>query len=216
MKTPRLSLPRGTLLVLAAHPDDEALGAGALLAAHVRSGGRAAAVFATDGDAGRPRGERGPRLAAARRSEARRACAALGAVCEFWGLRDGRLDDDGTLSARVAEAMGRLRPALVLRPAEDDPHPDHRALARAARAALAAARPAPRTLVYEVTGPARPDVLFDATADLSAKLEALRRHRSQEHAHGWTAFARRRARALALLLPGARYAEGFRRPARRS
>ena len=81
MKTPRLALPRGTLLVMAAHPDDEALGAGALIAAHVRSGGRAVAVFATDGDAGRPRRHRGPRLAAARRSEARRACAALGAAC---------------------------------------------------------------------------------------------------------------------------------------
>lgn len=208
MKPSRFRLPRGPLLVLAAHPDDESLGAGAVLAAHARAGRPAVVAFATDGGAGRPRRLCGPRLAAVRRGEARRAAAALGASCEFWGLPDGGLDSDPALGARVAEALRRLRPAMVLAPALDDPHPDHRALARASAGHAA--------WTYEVTGPSRPDALFDASAWMGAKLSALRRHRTQEAAHAWTSFARRRARALALLLPGARYAEGFRRPARRS
>jgi LmbE family N-acetylglucosaminyl deacetylase len=207
MKTPRLALPRGTLLVLAAHPDDEALGAGAVLAAHARAGGRAVAAFATDGSRGRPARLRGPRLAALRRREARRAAAVLGAECEFWGLADGSLDRDKTLPSRVGEAVSRLRPALVLAPAQDDPHPDHRALARAVRAPH---------LCYEATGPAVPDLLFDAGRALPAKLAALRAHATQERAHRWSIIALRRAAALALLAPGLRYAEGFRRPANRS
>lgn len=210
MKPSRFRLPRGPLLVLAAHPDDESLGAGAVLAAHARAGRPAVVAFATDGGAGRPERLRGPRLAAVRRKEARRAAAALGASCEFWGLPDGGLASDPALAARVAEALARLRPSLLLVPAVDDPHPDHRALARASSGFRV------ETWVYEVTGPTRPDALFDASAWMAAKLDALRRHRTQEAAHCWTSFARRRARALALLLPGARYAEGFRRPASRS
>ncbi|TBR20500.1 PIG-L family deacetylase [bacterium] len=201
MRPERLRLPRGTLLVLAAHPDDECLGAGGVLALHARAGGRAAVAFATDGAAGGPR--RGPRLAAVRRVEARLACRDLGAAAEFWGLEDGGLARERRLADFVAEALRRHRPALLLRPAADDPHPDHRALARAAGRAPA--------LTYEVTGPVRPDVLADVSAVLALKLGALRRHRTQESRHGWSGFAARRAAALALLLPGARAAEGFRR-----
>lgn len=199
-----LRLPRGTLLLLAAHPDDECLGAGGLLALHARSGGRVAVAFATDGAAGGPRASRGPRLAALRRREARGACRRLGAAPEFWGLRDGGLAHEPRLPAFVAEALRRHRPALLLRPAADDPHPDHRALARAAGRA--------RALSYEVTGPVRPDVVMDVSAVLSRKLGALALHRSQERRHRWTAFAARRAAALALFIPGAKAAEGFRRP----
>jgi len=198
-----LRLPRGTILLLAAHPDDECLGAGGVLALHARSGGRAAVAFATDGAAGGPRGVRGPRLAAVRRREAREACGRLGATPEFWGLADGGLAREPRLAAFVAEALRRHRPALILRPADDDPHPDHRALANAAGRA--------RALSYEVTGPARPDVLADVSAVMALKLEALAHHRSQERRHRWTAFAARRAAVLALLLPGSDAAEGFRR-----
>lgn len=200
----RLRLPRGPLLVLAAHPDDECLGAGGVLALHARAGGRTAVVFATDGgNGGSPRG---PRLSARRRLEARAACRRLGADCEFWGLPDGGLTGAPTLADLVEEAVRRRRPALVLRPAADDPHPDHRALARAASGVPG--------LAYEVTRPVRPDVLADVGPALSAKLGALALHRSQERRHRWSAFAARRARALALFLAGAEAAEGFRYTAR--
>lgn len=195
-----MRLPRGLLLLLAAHPDDESLGAGGVLALHARAGGRAAVAFATDGEAGGA--PRGPALAARRRFEARAACRRLGVDCEFWGLADGGLSRETRLAAFVAEAVGRRRPVLLLRPAVDDPHPDHRALGRAA-----ARFPG---LAYEVTGPAKPDVLADIGGGLACKLAALACHRSQERRHRWTAFASRRARALALLLPGAEAAEGFR------
>lgn len=195
-----MRLPSGPILLLAAHPDDECLGAGGLLALQARSGGRASVAFATDGEAGGV--PRGPALAARRRAEARAACRLLGADCEFWGLADGGLSREPRLAAFVAEAVRRRRPALLLRPSEDDPHPDHRALARAAAGF--------RALAYEVTGPARPDVLCDVGGTLPPKLAALAAHRSQESRHRWTAFAARRARALALLLPGSEAAEGFR------
>lgn len=199
-----MRLPRGPILLLAAHPDDECLGAGGVLVLHARSGGRAAVAFATDGEAGGAL--RGPALAARRRAEARQACRRLGASCEFWGLADGALAREARLAAFVAEAVRRRRPALVLRPAADDPHPDHRALARAA-----ARFPG---LSYEVTGPAKPDVLVDIGAASARKLAALACHRTQERRHRWTVFAARRARALALLLPGSEAAEGFRYTAR--
>lgn len=208
----RLRLPRGTLLVLAPHPDDESLGCGGVIARHSRSGGRVVVAFATDGEAGAPERLRGPRLAALRRAEARAACRILGAQWEFWSLADGRLGRTASLIGRVSEALVRLNPAAVLRPAQDDPHSDHRALARAAARALGAlTRRRPAEWVYEVTGSLPPDTVADVGPVFSRKLAALARHRTQERAHRWTEFARLRARARALLLPGAGYAEVFSR-----
>ncbi|MBI3298071.1 MAG: PIG-L family deacetylase [Elusimicrobia bacterium] len=204
----RLRLPRGTLLVLASHPDDESLGCGGVVAAHCRAGRRAVVAFATDGGAGSPARLRGPRLAELRRAEARAACRVLGAECEFWGLPDGRLARAVGLRARVAEALARLRPAAVLAPGADDPHPDHRALARALARAEGRRR---AEWIYEAASAVRPDAAADIGPDLRRKLAALARHRTQERAHGFVEFARRRAQARAILLPGADFAEVFAR-----
>jgi LmbE family N-acetylglucosaminyl deacetylase len=195
--------------VLAPHPDDESLGCGGVIVRHASAGRRAVVAFATDGGAGAPARLRGPRLAARRRAEARAACRVLGAECEFWGLADGALPRARSLGARVSEALSRLGPRAVLRPAEDDPHPDHRALARAAARALRGLARRPAVWVYEVTGSVRPDAAADVGAAFAKKLRALARHRTQERAHRWTEFARRRAEARANLLTGADYAEAF-------
>ena len=199
---------RGTLLVFAPHPDDESLGAGGVLALS----SKAVVAFATDGEAGAPCALRGRRLAALRRREARAACRVLGAEGEFWGLHDGGLKGEGGLALRAAASLEKWMPRVVLAPDARDPHPDHRALARAVASAVSAlpARRRPRVLAYEVTGSVRPDLAADVSRAMSRKLRALACHRTQEGAHRWTAFSERRARARALWLKDAEFAEVFR------
>ena len=48
--------PRGSVLVLAPHADDESLGCGGAIVLHHRQGDRVKVVFATDGAAGDPLG----------------------------------------------------------------------------------------------------------------------------------------------------------------
>lgn len=128
--------PGDHLLVVAAHPDDETLGAGGLIASAARRGSRVTVIVATDGDASHPRSptHRPGQLAAARRREVYAALAALApdADVHLLGLPDGRLAEcDVELSA----ALGKLVPGCshLVTPWSEDRHPDHEACARAGR-----------------------------------------------------------------------------------
>ncbi|MGH3755619.1 MAG: PIG-L family deacetylase [Pseudonocardiaceae bacterium] len=130
------------VVVLAAHPDDETLGAGGCLQVLRRSAAVVTLVVATDGEAAYPALDAGARrdLGRARRAEFRAALAAQGLAevpVRWLGLPDSGL----------AEHSGALRDALVplladadayLAPWPGDPHPDHRAAGRAAAAAAPA------------------------------------------------------------------------------
>jgi len=133
---------RGTLLLVAAHPDDDVIGAGALLARarDVR------VVYITDGaprdgqDAW-ARGFPDPRAyAAARRREAEAALArAAISVDRIVGL--GISDQEATfvlapIAAALAELIASLEPRLILTHPYEGGHPDHDAAAFAVRAAM--------------------------------------------------------------------------------
>lgn len=197
--------PRGTVVVLAPHPDDETIGCGGVLRLHARRGDRVVVAFATDGERGAPPGgPSGGRLAAIRRLEARRACAVLGArALEFWGCPDARLASARGLALRVRELLARERPAVVYAPAADDPHADHRALARAVPAAARAWR-------YEIGSLPRPDAVADVSAAFEDKLRALREYRSQLRVADYAALVRRAGLCRSLWLDGCAAGEAFR------
>ncbi|MBD3785142.1 MAG: PIG-L family deacetylase, partial [Micrococcales bacterium] len=123
------------LLVLAAHPDDESLGVGGLVALAGRHGLPVRVVVATDGEASHPEATAWTPelLGRVRRSEVEAAVERLvaGAVVEHLGMPDGGLD---ALEEVLADAVaGRTGPrTLLLAPWLDDGHPDHDAAGRAA------------------------------------------------------------------------------------
>ena len=129
------------LVVLAAHPDDESLGAGGLLASAARSGLGVELVSATDGEGSHPDSPtRTPEeLAVIRAEEGRRAAAALGIDEEQ--VHRCRLPDGGvsahveSLADRVVEVVGDGPGAVIVAPWRRDGHPDHEAAGRAAAAA---------------------------------------------------------------------------------
>jgi LmbE family N-acetylglucosaminyl deacetylase len=120
------------VVVLAAHPDDEVLGVGGLLASLAARGTQIVAVWATDGEASHP-GSRAimpGRLAWLRREESRSALAALGVtplLSVVLGLPDGGLGDYlPALRAAVRDLVGP--DDVVLAPWRFDGHPDHEAV----------------------------------------------------------------------------------------
>ncbi|WP_432845332.1 bifunctional PIG-L family deacetylase/class I SAM-dependent methyltransferase [Amycolatopsis sp. CA-161197] len=123
------------VLVVAAHPDDETLGAGGLVQ-HLHAAGAAVTlVVATDGEAAFPAAgtDERRRLGRARREELARALAAQG-LSEVEPIWLG-LPDSG-LAGHTTELTDALREHaadrdLCLMPWPDDPHPDHRAAGRA-------------------------------------------------------------------------------------
>ncbi|MGA1836226.1 bifunctional PIG-L family deacetylase/class I SAM-dependent methyltransferase [Herbiconiux sp. 11R-BC] len=188
---PALDLEGVTRLVLvAAHPDDETLGAGGLLHRAAQLGLPATIVVASLGEASHPDSLTHSRatLAQLRRRESAEASGLLhpGARLVFLGLPDGGLDQR---QDELAEHLAGMLDAdtLVVAPWRGDRHPDHQAAALAAETAASAT--GAQLLEYPIWlwhwGQADdvPWSLIAASpvgpAGAAAKREALSRHRSQ-------------------------------------
>lgn len=133
---PTLTMPEHVdhMLVLVAHPDDEALGAGGLLSTAKSCGVEVTVIVASDGEASHPHSpsHTARQLAARRRAECAEGLAQLHPAAEvtFLGL------PDSGLSAHADQLAQRVRlhlrgSSLVATPWRYDRHPDHAACARA-------------------------------------------------------------------------------------
>ena len=127
------------VVVVAAHPDDETIGAGGALQSLRAAGAEITVVVATDGEAAYP-----GLGAAARRELATRRRAELAAALRVLGLSGAPVHwlglPDSALADHAVELREALEPLLdgadaYLAPWPLDPHPDHRAAGLAAAAA---------------------------------------------------------------------------------
>lgn len=126
--------PAPRLLVVSAHPDDETLGGGRLIADWITAGGTVQAVTATAGEACFDVVDHHhPDLAAVREKEWRAALDVLGATAVgCLGLPDGHLQSHLTpLVERIRQLIDELAPDVVAGTMAADPHPDHQAVGRA-------------------------------------------------------------------------------------
>lgn len=140
------------LVVVAAHPDDETIGAGRLIAQWVRECGPVLALTLTAGEACFDDvGVREPGLAERRIAEWRKAVRSLGATAGAHSLcPDGAVAEH--LDRAVEAIAAHLGPGdVVLAPWRHDPHPDHEAAGAAA--ALAAGQQGARLLEYPIWMP---------------------------------------------------------------
>lgn len=134
------------LVVVAAHPDDETLGAGGLIADYGVRGAHIDIVVATGGEASHPDSTTvtPAELALLRADEVRAAVRALAptATVHLLGLPDGHLADH--VPALVSALTALVRPGcLLVAPWRGDGHPDHEA------AGVAAAEVAAGTTLLE-------------------------------------------------------------------
>ena len=193
-----------TLLVITAHPDDEAFGMAGVLAKYAAAGVRTALICATRGEAGQAAGlaETREALAALRSAELRCSAATLG-VGELVLLDypDGGAAgwDLVALAGELAAHIRRIGPDAVI--TFDDQgitrHPDHHAVHAAVREALESPpdRLGVRRLFYQVltcpeaaspegpglacVAPEAVDVTVDIAAFEPVKRAALACHRTQ-------------------------------------
>jgi N-acetylglucosamine malate deacetylase 1 len=203
------------VLVIAPHPDDEAIGCGGAICLHRRRGDSVGVVFLTSGERGID-GVSPDDVQAIREAEAAEALEVLGV-----GRRDFlRLPDLG-VAEKFALAAVRLRPILeahapsvIYLPHPDDGHVDHQAALPLVRAALAD-RPCqavlPELRLYEIWSPM---TAFDWPEDISAvfrqKLRAIRRYRSQLRRFRYDRAVQGLNRYRGCLAAGCNYAEVFR------
>lgn len=207
-----------TVLVLAPHPDDEAIGCGGTVRMLADAGGKVVVAFLTSGDQGFAPGvaDRGPEarrlLGETRRQEAEAACRILGvAQTHFIAGSDGDLAGSPWVSAEIEAMLSSTAYDLVLAPWCNDRHRDHRsAFLLLQRAARRCKRPLDFWL-YEVWTPLWPNVAVDISAVMDSKIEAIRCYASQLHDLNYVETATGLSRFRSVLLPGATYAEAFTR-----
>lgn len=194
-----------TVLVVAAHADDEALGCGGTIARHVAAGDTVHVVFMTDG-VGSRRGDvdtEAPR----RQAASQRALQVLGVrSSRAFAWPDNEMDSVPLLQVvKPLEAhIAQLAPQVVYTHHAGDLNVDHRITAQAV---MTACRPLPGSPVREILAfevlsstewghpglaPFVPNVWVDISAHWATKLEAV-------HAYGEEMRAAPHSRSLANL-----------------
>lgn len=203
------------LLVLAPHPDDEAIGCGGVIAQHLRSGRRVMIVVATDGTAATANTD-AEAYRERREQESRRGVERLGAGAEIEFLRVADRHLDASIALRLRSLLTDYRPDLVLLPSLVEIHPDHVALSRAFCELLAGDPTLTATIAvakigfYEVSNPLRPNTLVDITAEADSKFAAIAAHASQMELRDYVAFPRGLNAFRAMSLgPETRFAEAY-------
>ena len=200
--------PRGRVLCLAPHPDDEVIGCGGTLALHRAQGDEVRVLIAFDGALGLDPGQ----VPSLRVGEARRGGARLGLDdYVFLGHSEGHepgADELARGADQLRERLEEWRPQVVYAPWIGEQHTDHRTLARVARVALAGF--AGETWDYEVWTPLVPSRVVDVSAVWERKLASLREHASQLARKDLEARVRGLGALRGVHLPaGGRYGEAF-------
>ncbi len=178
---------RRDVLVVAAHPDDEVLGAGGTIARHTRRGDRVSVLIMTDGVTARHH------VTEPQKAAARKASRILGVRdVEFVDLPDQRLDSLPLLEVitPIARAIKDLRPEIVYTHHGGDANQDHRAVFAGTLVAVRpfGDNPVKQVLSYAVAsstewGPPSaswaflPNVYVDIQDTLEVKLKAFEAYR---------------------------------------
>lgn len=115
-------VPKARVLILAPHPDDEAIGMGGVLAMHVANGSSVTVLYLTDG--GGLEDDRTAQIAA-RREESLAVGRDLGIEQIFWDNADTRLTNDARTIDALAALLRKIEPELIYTPSLFDTHFDH-------------------------------------------------------------------------------------------
>ena len=200
------------VLVIAPHPDDEAIGCGGAIRLHARRGDRVVVAFLTSGELAL---KHLPQEHAwhVREQEAKAAAAILGAaeLC-FLHLPDWFVGDQIAAGADALRPVLRAEvPELIYAPHAGEWHPDHKASIPLVRAALnGAATPPPQLRSYEVWTPLpEHDHVEDVTPVMAEKLRAVRCYVSQLTTYPYDQAVRGLNRYRGIIAGRCRYAEVF-------
>jgi N-acetylglucosamine malate deacetylase 1 len=217
---------QSSVVVLAPHMDDEAIGPGGTAALHARAGAKVMILLLTDGALGDPDigagdptpdeiAKRRKALIELRKEESRQSARIMGAdEIDFCDAPDGAMADTPELVTKVAAVLERRRPAVVYLPAVTDIHRDHWASNRVLRAALDRL---PAALLqnmiirgYEVWGTLPANRIADITPVVKIKEQAIAAFPSQLKSKDFTSAALGLNRYRSLMFsPVDGYAEAF-------
>ena len=206
---------RGKVLVVAPHPDDEAIGPGATLALHNKLGDGVVALFVTSG----VHGDLSESMSAAeyvktRRREAENSAKVLGiGKTVFWEYPDSMVVTQGDMAGvveRMVQLLEEENPDVIYAPHLGEQHSDHHLVGLMVQQALEGWDGTARAFGYEVWSPLDADIAVDVEETYPVKLDAIRCYASQlEHQDICSSVEGLNRYRAVLLPPGGVVAEAF-------
>jgi LmbE family N-acetylglucosaminyl deacetylase len=163
-------VPAVNIVVIAPHPDDEAIGCGGTIVKHVGAGDRAAVLFVTSGDGcGDP---------GVREAEARAAAQVLGLSRQYFIQAPEGFGLSAELSARIKEIVYAERPAIIYVPHGNENDTNHQRTFLAARESLGDVDA--QVYGYEIWTPLqRPGKYVNIDHEYRKKVTAIKKYKSQ-------------------------------------
>lgn len=174
------------VLVVAAHPDDEAYGVGGTIALHNDRGDEVYVCMLTEGCTAQYSDEG---MIEVKRKESRLVSQALG-IQLYYDLPDMRLDtlSHVEVNAPIEEAIERIQPDVVYTHHHGDVNKDHRIVYESTMVAARPGSGVQRVLSYEVASASgwghpqeqfSPNVYVDISGSFGRKLEAIKAYESE-------------------------------------
>ncbi len=198
-------LPPSPWLVLAPHPDDEAIGMGASILLATAKGFEVFVVFVTSGELGAE--------AAIRRKEAEQAAAFAGVKdIFFWDLGDRQVSrKKEAFLKQFFPLYDKLTPKTIFTPSLLEFHPDHRATTLWVFEGWRRRRYEAAVYLYEITRHSEVNYLIDISAVIEKKKQFISCYQSQlaQLPYLELGIALNRSRAFPLTPQGITHAEGF-------
>lgn len=173
--------PRGKILVIAPHPDDEAIGPGGTLLRAASDGDAVLSLLVMT--AGNSADQ------ATRRLESETTAKRLGGSFQCLELVDGNISVDEATVARFAEAIDALAPDVLMLPFALDDHDDHRRANELLVKAADRLACRPEIWAYQVYGGVLCNIVVDITEVAEAKRQLVRSYSSQMAARDWANFS---------------------------
>jgi len=215
----------GKTLVVAAHPDDEVLGCGGLIAKLIKQGEQVRVVFIAEGTSCRYE-------ALNKKVQVeinfRNKCSIEALMClgvssyNFYNLPCGRLDKEPIIEiAKIIEKeISDYMPTTVLTHSSNDVHNDHIIIYRAViQATRPVAKIVKNVLSFEILSstewnyvePFRPNIFIDITSTINAKINAMHCYSTEQpkYPHPRSDKGIRSLASMRGSQSGVEYAEGF-------
>ncbi len=166
----------GRVLVLAPHPDDEAIGLGGTIIKHIDSGDKLKIVYLTDNKKNR----------ALRAKEAKKAAHIMGVKqIEFCHFKDGKLFATKKEIKKILSILLKFKPKIIYVPFFLDPHPDHQMTARILKEVFKKSNLKAEIYSYEIWTPLLANRIIKIDDVISQKILAIKAYKSQNKERGY-------------------------------
>ena len=190
-------IPRGNVLIIAPHPDDDVFGCGGTIGLHIKQGDKVTIFYLTGKNTNREK-------------EARKAAKVFGVTDQiFLNHKDGHISSNKKAVSELSNLIADYEPMIIDAPSFLDPNKDHFETAKILSQALKKVPFLGTIFLYEVWSPIYTNRLVVIDKTFEAKSKAMSMHKSQLKDRHYQSAMTGLAEYRAGMFNAGKYAEAF-------